>query len=233
MLPPPADVNPITDDEEDNEEDDEDDDSIGEEDDVEYLGENLDQQQAETIEIVDGDDQEFEVNDHDDENDADDESDEDSDDDEEQEEQQVRRYPTRERKKAERLTIDDPNQKSYSYRVQDGAIHIDPSVLESSREDLKITSKDLFKMKPEKDRMSLKAQESTGVRFKVPKTAGVTQDALTFVCADALGIGDWHMPSQGTGLVSDGIVTHVLGVVLAEQYSINKGIKLFGDRARE
>jgi hypothetical protein len=33
--------------------------------------------------------------------------------------------------------------------------------------------------------------------------------------------------------VSDGVVMHVMGVILAQQYSVNKGIKLFGDRAKE
>ena len=39
---------------------------------------------------------------------------------------------------------------------------------------------------------------------------------------------------EGNGaVVEDHVMMHVLGVVLAEQYSINKGIRLFGDRARE
>lgn len=33
--------------------------------------------------------------------------------------------------------------------------------------------------------------------------------------------------------VSDGVVLHAVGVILAQQYSVNKGIQLFGDRARE
>lgn len=34
-------------------------------------------------------------------------------------------------------------------------------------------------------------------------------------------------------VVEDHVVTHILGVVMAEQYSINKGVRLFGDKARE
>jgi hypothetical protein len=34
-------------------------------------------------------------------------------------------------------------------------------------------------------------------------------------------------------VVKDHVVTHILGVVMAEQYSINKGVRLFGDKARE
>lgn len=39
--------------------------------------------------------------------------------------------------------------------------------------------------------------------------------------------------APGEHLVEDHVVMHMLGVVLAQQYSINKGIELFGDRARE
>jgi hypothetical protein len=43
-------------------------------------------------------------------------------------------------------------------------------------------------------------------------------------------------PPATTGdesIIEDHVVMYILGVVLAEQYSINKGIRLFGDRAKE
>lgn len=38
---------------------------------------------------------------------------------------------------------------------------------------------------------------------------------------------------DGESLVTDNVVLQIMGVMLAQQYSINKGICLFGDRARE
>jgi hypothetical protein len=39
--------------------------------------------------------------------------------------------------------------------------------------------------------------------------------------------------TEGEHLVEDHVVLHIVGVVMAQQYSINEGIKLFGDRAKE
>ena len=215
-LDPPGD-NVVTDDEDDGPDDEE-----SQEDSVEYLGENMGGDHVEEASVIEVDEASDDDMADDDANDED--SDEETEDLLETEEETIeRRYPTRVRKQATQLTIDDPRQKSYRTTVRDGAIHIDPSFVEETREDLKITSDDLFQEVENKER----------VNFMVPKTAGVIQDALTHVCNGALGLADMHMPDRGGSLIHDGIVQHVLGVVLAEQYSINKGIRLFGDRARE
>ena len=217
----------ITDDEDNADEDEQQDDE--DENDVEFMGENL-QNGVENEDIVNLTDEHTdgmtnqETPGVDVENDADDEDSE-SDDEEESEEEDVgRRYPRRIRKKTESLTIDDPRSKSYTQRVRDGVLHLSPAVEEQSREDLKITSKDIF-VRRGNDKVGL----------TVPRTAGITQAALTKFNVKALNLGSPEMPDipEEDGLVNDSVVMHVLGVVLAEQYSINKGIRLFGDRARE
>jgi hypothetical protein len=109
-------------------------------------------------------------------------------------------------------------------RGEDGVVHINPSVLEQAREDLKITSSDLFE--------PVQGADKQRVSFRNPATAGITSNAL-----QSINMAGLHMPAPklGTGehLVEDHVVMHVLGVALAQQYSVNKGIQLFGDKARE
>jgi hypothetical protein len=113
--------------------------------------------------------------------------------------------------------------KNEAYVCGEGVMHINPAVIRQSKEDLKITSEDLFPTKPGK---------GGTIRVRAPPTAGVSQQAL-----NKLSLGALYLPepklAEGEHMVSDHVVLHVLGVVLAEQYSINKGIRLFGDRARE
>ena len=217
----PRDLPEVTDDEDGADDD---------EDDVEFMGENLNDQEEENVvdltetQQTTGVLQEVpqEENDSGDEADAESESDSE---DEEQEEQVERRYPTRQRRQTTTLDMD-PSAKSYSLNVKDGVINLSPAIIEQSSEDLKITSEDLFE-----------PGASERVRVNVPTTAGITQKALTKFCMHGLGLHDKHMPEpkleEGEKLVNDSVVMHILGVVLAEQYSINKGIRLFGDRARE
>jgi hypothetical protein len=136
--------------------------------------------------------------------------------------QAVRRSGRR-RKPKPALTVDFKN---YAYaQAADGVVHINPAVLAQAKEDLKITSDDLFSA-------PVKQTTRTGVSFRCPATAGISRNALQSVSMAGL-----HMPAPslepGQHLVEDHIVMHVLGVVLAQQYSVNKGIQLFGDRARE
>jgi hypothetical protein len=74
----------------------------------------------------------------------------------------------------------------------------------------------------------------TKTSFSSPATAGITQQALAEVSARAMG-GKLLPPPKITGedVIEDHIMMHITGVVLAQQYSVNKGIKLFGDKARE
>lgn len=101
--------------------------------------------------------------------------------------------------------------KNRVYALMDGVVHISPNIIVQSKHDLKITSGDLL-------------SKRTSLQFRNPATAGVSQEALT------------HMPMpdlwEGEHLVSDQLVLHTMGVVLAQQYSMDKGICLFGDRAR-
>jgi hypothetical protein len=153
------------------------------------------------------------------------ESDEDSDEDEESvtSVQAVRRSGRRRRIRPP-LVVDFDNL-AYA-RGEDGVVHINPSVLEQAKEDLKITSDDLFS-EPMGDTKRAK------MSFRCPATAGITRNAL-----QSINMAGVHMPAPKLGpnehlLVEDHMVMHVLGVVLAQQYSVNKGIQLFGDKARE
>jgi hypothetical protein len=136
--------------------------------------------------------------------------------------QAVRRTGRR-RKPKPPLTVDFKN---YAYaQAGDGVVHINPAVLEQAKEDLKITSNDLFSA-------PVKETGRTGVSFRSPATAGISRSALHGVTMAGL-----HMPAPkvqpGEHLAEDHVVMHILGVVLAQQYSVNKGIHLVGDRVRE
>ncbi len=97
-------------------------------------------------------------------------------------------------------------------------LHINPNVLDHSREDTKITSEILPKPKT-----SSEASTRT-VSVRSPRTAGILKGAL--------GLPPTVLHNDEF-IVEDHVMMHVLGVVLAEQYSISKGIRLFGDRAKE
>ena len=115
------------------------------------------------------------------------------------------------KKKKEPLTIDFKNR---TYREKDGMIHINPSVEEWAREGTKITSEILPKTKTTNEKIAVRS----------PRTAGISRDALARVSLGALGLP----PPTTTGdraVVEDHVVMHILGVVLAEQYTINKGIR--------
>eukprot|EP00956_Cyclotella_meneghiniana_P026461 scaffold57247_cov37-Cyclotella_meneghiniana.AAC.7 len=226
----------VTDDEGDDEGDESDDDGS----EVEYMGENLADEEQEAIQLDseneqdDASDVDFGTNDAgdaegdlaDDEEENDDESSGDEDDAAPQAE--LRRSKRNRRKRQTVVDFDNLEwSENQTYVVNEDVIHINPAVIKQSTEDLKITSDDLF---PEKKT----SVSDTGGRtqLRVPRTAGVCQQAV-----DKVSMGVFHLPEpkleDGEHLVSDHVVLHILGVVLAEQYSINKGIRLFGDRAKE
>ena len=97
-------------------------------------------------------------------------------------------------------------------------------MLDQAREDTKITSQILPKpgLPEQVGRMALQS----------PRAAGISQRALNRVSASALGLPVIEPGDNGV-VVEDHVIMHILGVVLAEHYSINKGIRLFGDRAKE
>ena len=76
-----------------------------------------------------------------------------------------------------------------TFKLSDGVIHINPPILEESRDTLKVLGND-----------------------------------YTFY------YGEYD---KDAGLVGDQVITHVLGIILAQNYSVQKGIKLFGDRAKQ
>jgi hypothetical protein len=98
-------------------------------------------------------------------------------------------------------------------------MHINPNILEQAKEDAKITNIDL----PAKERT---------LGFRSPAAAGISNQALNGVNLGGLGLPP-PSPKEGEAIVEDHVMMHVLGMVLAEQYSINKGIRLFGERAKE
>eukprot|EP00956_Cyclotella_meneghiniana_P039837 scaffold180856_cov40-Cyclotella_meneghiniana.AAC.2 len=178
------------------------------------------------------DEAEFEANAEasmaDDEEDSDEDESEGEDDDDDVPSMPLRRSQRNRRKR--QIVVDFDNKawgENETYVASDDVIHINPAVIQQSKEDLKITSSDIIS--------TSKPKESVGAgrtQLRVPRTAGVCQQAL-----DKVSMAAFHLPEpkleEGERLVSDHVVMHSLGVVLAEQYSINKGIRLFGDRARE
>jgi hypothetical protein len=120
-------------------------------------------------------------------------------------------------------TVDFDGRTTSVYHHEDGVLHINPNVLEQAREDLKITSEILPK-----------PSEATGdrIRLRSPRTAGISRHALNRVCLASMGMPE--LPATvDERVVEDLVVMHILGVVLAEQSSINKGIRLFGDMAKD
>ena len=118
----------------------------------------------------------------------------------------VVRRSRRKRKKRPPMQVDFNNK---AWKYDEGVVHINPAALEQAEETFKV-------VEPE-----------TAQRFGVisPRTAGITDEAMRAVTG--------LKRSEGIKEVTDGVVFHALGVILATQYSVNKGIKLFGDRAKE
>ena len=144
----------------------------------------------------------------------------DSDDEEgEEEELQQLRRSQRIRKRKQPLKIDFANR---VYQERDGVLHINPTVLEASRESTKITS--VILPKP--------TELAGRIHVASPRTAGISKQALARVSLGALGLPPLD-ESNDADIVEDHVVMHVLRVVLAEQYSINKAIRLFGEKAKE
>ena len=110
--------------------------------------------------------------------------------------------------------------------MKDGTLHISQTMLDQVRQDTKITSPIL----PQP--VLQEPSDGSKVALQLPKTAGVSKQALNHVSVHALGISSPGM-DKVDAIVEDHVVMHILGVVLAEQYSINKGIRLFCDRAKE
>lgn len=129
----------------------------------------------------------------------------------------------RKRKKREPTVIDFKNR---AYRVDNGVLHINLNVLDHSREDTKSTSETFPKPKT-----SSEASRRT-VSVRSPRTAGISKGALTQVSLGALGLPPTVLHNDEF-IVEDHVMMHVLGMVLAEQYSINKSIPLFSNRAKE
>jgi hypothetical protein len=117
----------------------------------------------------------------------------------------------RRRKTTPRLVVDHDNSRAYG--VEAGVLHVNRSILQKAQRDLKIAPN---KMGPEPDR---------GLRLMLAKPAGIGQKALDTLMNGKLLVRD--------ETVSNGMVLHAVGVILAQQYSMNNGFQLFGDRARE
>jgi hypothetical protein len=115
------------------------------------------------------------------------------------------------------------------YVVEDGTLHINLKVLEQAQEDTKITSE----LIPPAKETPVKIERVKGgvMSFAHPKyvyecinmpwRAGISGAALAAVTMPPPKL------SEGERLVKDYVVLHIVGVVLAQQYSINKGTKLF------
>jgi hypothetical protein len=154
----------------------------------------------------------------------------------------LRRSRRRKRRRQPTVIDHDNREADYSnraYVVEDGTLHINPNVLEQAQEDTKITSKLIppakeTPVKIERVKGGVMSTshpkyvyEGSRVGINMPWMAGILGAALAAVTMPPPKL------SEGEHLVEDHVVLHIVGVVLAQQYSINKGIKLFGDRAKE
>lgn len=99
--------------------------------------------------------------------------------------------------------------------VNEGVLHINPAVLEQTKESFKILD----------NNRPMEEQTSPRVAVRAPRSAGIDPKALELL------FGPKKLPSAGE--TSDAVVLHVVGVILAQQYTVNKGLKLFGERAKE
>jgi hypothetical protein len=163
--------------------------------DVEVLGDNLGNEEENEVINVDGPEGE---------EDGDDDFSagemlSDAEDDEDKEDEPVvgLRRSTRDRIIRNPLTFDFSNR---AYKLQDSVLHISPTVIQETKEDLKISS----------PITSAGVLDSKGEKMAIisPRTAGINPRALA-----RLGLP----PTQNDEEVEDHVVMHVLGVILAEQ----------------
>jgi hypothetical protein len=182
------------------------------EDEVEFLGENLHQNNSH--ELVEIDEATAEPEPSEVAGEIGDEEDDDSDAESDRAVAGLRRSK-RKRVKRQPAIIDFKN---LTYALSDGVIHINPPAIEQTTKDFKVFDLD--------GKENIKEKEISGrMAVMSPPTAGVSQAALKKVS----GLTTEPVNAE----VSDGIVMHVMGVILAQQYSVNKGIKLFGERATD
>lgn len=119
----------------------------------------------------------------------------------------TRRRSARIRKKIKPTVIDFEKK---AYQTKDRVIHINPNVLDQARDDLKITSDILPSPKTVEDR-------GHGViRVQFPPAAGITKQALNCISLGAMGLPEPKL-TDGKIVVEDHVMMHVLGVVLVEQ----------------
>ena len=78
--------------------------------------------------------------------------------------------------------------------------------------------------------------EIASVRVQVPPTAGISQKALKAVLSGCVMDGVAHISFEKEGSVAPPTAmseeesdSHVVGLILAQQHSPKKGLKLFGD----
>jgi hypothetical protein len=126
-----------------------------------------------------------------------------------------RRYPLRHRTKKKQTVIDFDGRK---YQTADGVIHINPSIIKDRREAFKKT-----RVYP-----TYGIENRPKVTIPTPKGRSdqqrLTWDLRSFGASN-LTVDDFD--------VGEGVVIHVVGVIMAQQYTIRKGLKLFGDGGRQ
>jgi hypothetical protein len=88
-------------------------------------------------------------------------------------------------------------------------------VLEQTKESFKIFD----------NNRPVEEQTSERIMVRAPRAAGIDPKALELLYEPK------KLPCAGE--TSDAVVLHVVGVILAQQYTVNKGLKLFGERSKE
>ena len=106
----------------------------------------------------------------------------------------VVRRSRRIRKKREPTTIDFENK---AWEINDGVMHINPATLDRTKSVLNVVD----------------ARKNDRIGIMAPQLAGVSEEAVSQLVN----------PGEAES-VSDGVVQYALGVILAQQYSVNKGV---------
>ena len=75
-------------------------------------------------------------------------------------------------------------------------------------------------------------QLSDGVIHVNPGTVEDTKEAFKVVDGPYKPVNNAEDANTSNDLIKDHVIMHVLGMILVQQYSIQKGIKLFGDKGK-
>ena len=129
--------------------------------------------------------------------------------------QQQLRQSTRARKTVKPTVVDFKNRK---YQVNDGVVHINPAFEDQTREAFKFDTH----MQPKLPKISVPTPKAAN------KKKGNDGHKLPCDATDK----EFREVLEDTRL-TEGIIFHIVGVIMAQQYSVKKGIELFGEKGEK